>query len=218
MYQIDPTTFRTWLRILHKVPNSYLWLLRFPSDGANNLISTATAWAGKEIASRIMFTDVAPKSIHIARACIADLFLDTPECNAHTTAADCLWSGTPLLTLTRYEWKMCSRMAASILGGALPRHTEAGRDVWEELVADDEDDYERTAVKLGRGLSYERSSGGVGATGRLVEMRKMIWEHRWQSKLFDTKRWVRDLESAYKEAWRRWVEGEGGDIWLKDLR
>jgi len=42
----------------------------------------------------------------------------------------------------------------------------------------------------------------------------MLTEARWTSALFDTKRWVSDLEDAYDEAWRRWVEGEGGDIWL----
>jgi hypothetical protein len=36
--------------------------------------------------------------------------------------------------------------------------------------------------------------------------------------LFDTQRWVRDLEDAYEEAWRRWVSGEGGDIVLNDIK
>jgi predicted O-linked N-acetylglucosamine transferase (SPINDLY family) len=41
-----------------------------------------------------------------------------------------------------------------------------------------------------------------------------LWEGRWTSRLFDTKRWVRDLEKAYWEAWMKWERGEGGDIWL----
>ena len=218
LYKIDPTTFRTWLRILDRVPNSYLWLLRFPMDGAQNLLRTAAEWSTPSIASRILFTEVAPKSIHIGRACIADLFLDTPECNAHTTAADCLWSGTPLLTLPRYEWKMCSRMAAGILGGALDRDSEQGRAAWEELVTGDEEHYEDTAVRLGRDLQYSRDAGGsVKGKGRLMDLREMIWKGRWSCKLFDTRRWVGDLELAYQEAWRRWVAGKGGDIWLKDL-
>ena len=97
--QIEPTTFRTWLRILARLPKAILWLLRFPDLGETNLKQTAYLWGGAEVASRVFFTDVAPKSQHIARARICDLFLDTPECNAHTTAADVLWSGTPLLTL-----------------------------------------------------------------------------------------------------------------------
>ncbi|KAJ6444201.1 nicotinamide N-methyltransferase [Purpureocillium lavendulum] len=92
LYKIEPTTFRSWLRILARVPKAVLWLLRFPEPGEGNLRATAKAWAGSEVASRLIFTDVAPKSQHIARARVCDLFLDTPECNAHTTAADVLWS------------------------------------------------------------------------------------------------------------------------------
>ena len=33
LYKIDPNTFITWCRILNAVPNSYLWLLRFPAAG-----------------------------------------------------------------------------------------------------------------------------------------------------------------------------------------
>jgi predicted O-linked N-acetylglucosamine transferase (SPINDLY family) len=208
--QIEPTTFRTWLRILDRVPKAILWLLRFPDLGEQYLKKTALAWAGPAVASRVIFTDVAPKQQHISRARICDLFLDTPECNAHTTAADILWSGTPLLTLPRYKYKMCSRMAASILKGALPRGPD-GQQASEELIANDENDYEHKAVRLVKNLEYI----GHIPHGRLDDLRKMLWEGRWSSPLFDTRRWVRDLEEAYGIAWARWVKGEGGDIWLE---
>jgi len=157
-----------------------------------------------------MFTDVAQKHQHISRARVCDLFLDTPECNAHTTAADVLWSGTPLLTLPRYKYKMCSRMAASILKGALPK-TPAGAQAAKELIASNDDEYEAMAVRLARNCTYN----GYRAQGRLSELRRMLYESRWSSPLFDTRRWVRDLEDAYEIAWKRWEKGEGGDIWLK---
>ncbi|KAL6235659.1 hypothetical protein BDW75DRAFT_230156 [Aspergillus navahoensis] len=212
LYKIEPTTFRTWLRILARIPNAVLWLLRFPDIGEQNLRETAVAWAGEETASRIIFTDVAPKNTHIARAKILDLFLDTPECNAHTTATDVLWSGTPLLTLPRYKYKMCSRMASSILSSALPK-TESGQQAREELIAVSDEDYENKAIHLCRSLSYE--PGGSGrARGRLFELRRMLFEGRQRSSLFDTSRWVRDLEDAYQRVWSQWVNGEEGDIWL----
>ena len=167
-------------------------------------------WAGPSVANRIIFTDVAQKHQHISRARVCDLFLDTPECNAHTTAADVLWSGTPLLTLPRYKYKMCSRMAASILKGALPKSPE-GLQAATELVADDDDDYEEKAVRLGQDCIYQ----GHRASGRLSQLRKMLYEARWTSALFDTRRWVRDLEEAYEIAWTKWEKGEGGDIWLQ---
>ncbi|KAL2352478.1 glycosyl transferase family 41-domain-containing protein [Cryomyces antarcticus] len=219
LYKIDPTTFRTWLRILAHVPNAVLWLLRFPDLGESHLRKTALDWAGAEVASRVLFTDVAPKSTHIARARVCDLVLDTPECNAHTTAADVLWSGTPLLTLPRHRYKMCSRMAASILKGVLPKSAQ-GKRAAEELIVGSDEEYEEVAVRLGRGLRHETRPGSVGAgvgKGRLVELRKLLYEARWTSALFDTRRWVSDLEDAYEELWRRWVAGEGGDVWLDQV-
>lgn len=189
-----------------------LWLLRFPDLGEQNLRETAAAWAGEETASRIVFTDVAPKDTHISRAKILDLFLDTPECNAHTTATDVLWSGTPLLTYPRYEYKMCSRMASSILTSALP-NGGAGRKARDELIASSDEDYENKAIRLCQGLQYEKGGGGR-ARGRLSELRKLLFEERWRCRLFDTRRWVRDLEEAYEQVWKGWVNGEEGDIWL----
>ncbi|KAL8722385.1 MAG: hypothetical protein Q9225_001116 [Loekoesia sp. 1 TL-2023] len=214
LYKIEPTTFRTWLRILSRVPKAVLWLLRFPDLGETNLRETAMSWVGGEVASRVIFTDVAPKHQHIARARVCDLFLDTPECNAHTTAADVLWSGTPLLTFPRYEYKMCSRMAASILTGALPKTREGDR-ARNDLIVQSNEDYEERAVELGTDLVYPShvQFAGMGR-GRLIELRKLLYESRWTSALFDTRRWVRDLEEAYEVAWKRWVAGEGGDIWL----
>ncbi len=248
------------------MPRAVLWLLRFPDLGETHLKQTAELWAGPEVASRVIFSDVAPKQQHISRARVCDLFLDTPECNAHTTAADVLWSGTPLLTLPRYRYKMCSRMAASILKGALPKTPEGARAA-ADLIADSEDAYEDRAVRLGNSLVYEAeptstapatahtnrldAAGAAGATagsgiaemsanteaggpaaggetdagngtgpvvvrgtGRLMELRRILYEARWSSALFDTRRWVRDLEEAYERAWQKWEAGEGGDIWL----
>lgn len=212
--QIDPSTFRSWLRILAQVPKAVLWLLRFPEAGEVNLRGTAELWAGQEVASRLIFTDVAQKSQHISRARVCDLFLDTPECNAHTTAADVLWSSTPLLTYPRYSYKMCSRMAASILKGALPK-TPEGQLAASELIATSDKMYEKSAIELASGLSYSCTAfGGIEGSGRLAEMRKLLWHSKWTCGLFDTRRWVRDVESAYQEAWKRWESGEGGDIYL----
>jgi predicted O-linked N-acetylglucosamine transferase (SPINDLY family) len=213
LYKIEPATFRTWLRILDRVPKAILWLLRFPDLGEQYLKKTAIEWSSPEVASRIMFTDVAPKQLHISRARVCDIFLDTPECNAHTTAADILWSGTPLLTLPRYKYKMCSRMAASILRGALPKGFEGVRAAGE-LIAHSDEDYEDKAVRLARDMRYE----GHRPIGRLAELRKMLWQGRWSSALFNTRRWVRDLEEAYERAWDNWVQGNGGDIWLEDVK
>lgn len=103
-------------------------------------------------------------------------------------------------------------MASSILSSALP-DSEAGRTAREELTASSDEDYENKAIRLCLSLQYKL--GGEGrAMGRLSDLRKMLFQERWRSRLFDTQRWVRDLEDAYEQVWRQWVNGEEGDIWL----
>lgn len=83
LYKYDPVTFQTWCNILRRVPDSVLWLLRFPPYGEPRIrMEAASRGIDPE---RIIFTDVANKPVHIRRSGLADVFLDTPLCNAHTT-------------------------------------------------------------------------------------------------------------------------------------
>jgi predicted O-linked N-acetylglucosamine transferase (SPINDLY family) len=103
-------------------------------------------------------------------------------------------------------------MASSILTSALPS-SDAGRQARVELVANSDEDYENKAIHLCADLRYLPNGQGL-AEGRLVEMRKMLFLNRWQNELFNTRRWVNDLENAYEKVWDAWVRGEEGDIWL----
>ena len=48
---------------------------------------------------RIIFSNVAAKEEHVRRGQLADVCLDTPLCNGHTTSMDVLWTGTPVVTM-----------------------------------------------------------------------------------------------------------------------
>jgi predicted O-linked N-acetylglucosamine transferase (SPINDLY family) len=49
----------------------------------------------------------------------ADLLLDTPVYNAHTSAGDALWAAVPIITLDSPKWpNMASRVCASMLRAA----------------------------------------------------------------------------------------------------
>ena len=83
LYKVDPASFACWVRILLAVPGSVLWLLYFPEAAEPNLRREAAA---RGLApERLVFSPLEPKAGYIARAQVADLFLDTPSCNAHTT-------------------------------------------------------------------------------------------------------------------------------------
>lgn len=85
------------LQILKRVPNSVLWLLRFPAVGEPNIQQYAQTMGLP--GSRIIFSPVAPKEEHVRRGQLADVCLDTPLCNGHTTGMDVLWAGTPMVTM-----------------------------------------------------------------------------------------------------------------------
>ena len=135
LYKIDPETLENWVTILKRVPNSILWLLRFPATGEPNISATATKLGLSS--NRIIFSPVAPKEEHVRRGRLADLCLDTPLCNGHTTGMDVLWAGTPVLTLSLET--LASRVAGSQL------HALG----FPELVASSREDYIEKAVRLG---------------------------------------------------------------------
>ncbi|KAE8720242.1 putative UDP-N-acetylglucosamine--peptide N-acetylglucosaminyltransferase SEC [Hibiscus syriacus] len=110
LYKMDPEIFNTWCNILKRVPNSALWLLRFPAAGEMRLRAYAVAQGVRP--EQIIFTDVAMKHEHIRRSALADLCLDTPLCNSHSTGTDVLWAGLPMVTLPLE--KMAARVAGSL--------------------------------------------------------------------------------------------------------
>ncbi len=133
-YKITPEVFDIWMRILHHVKGSVLWLLEYNATAVKNLRREATA---RSIAvERIIFAQRLALPEHLARHRLADLFLDTLPCNAHTTTSDALWAGLPVLTCMGEAF--ASRVAASLLNAiGLP-----------ELVTTNLDDYQALAIQL----------------------------------------------------------------------
>ena len=74
---------------------------------------------------------------HVRRGQLADVCLDTPLCNGHSTGMDVLWAGTPMVTLPGDT--LASRVASSQLSclGCT------------ELIARSPQHYVDIAVKLG---------------------------------------------------------------------
>lgn len=171
-YKIGPAMFRTWMRLLSRVPGSVLWVLVKNPVCRANLLSEAEA-SGIDPA-RIVFAKVLPTPEHLARHRLADLFLDTSPCNAHTTASDALWAGLPVVTLMGETF--AGRVAASLLSAM-------GLD---ELIAETPDAYEALALSLAQDAS------------KLAAIRQKIAEGRDRSPLFDSTGYTRNLELAFE--------------------
>ncbi|XP_024526762.1 probable UDP-N-acetylglucosamine--peptide N-acetylglucosaminyltransferase SEC [Selaginella moellendorffii] len=183
LYKMDPEIFTTWCNILKRVPNSALWLLRFPAAGEDRLKAFAVAQGVGP--GQIIFTDVAAKNEHIRRSALADLFLDTPLCNAHTTGTDVLWAGLPMITLPLE--KMATRVAMSLCYAA---------GFGDEMVVKKMQEYEDRAVMLA-----ENPKALESLTSRLRSVRLTC-------PLFDTERWVVNAERCYFKMWNLYCDGK----------
>ncbi|CAD5123863.1 DgyrCDS12170 [Dimorphilus gyrociliatus] len=185
LYKTDPETIRMWVNILQEVPKSVLWLLRFPAVGEPNLLAHVAKLGLDQ--TRVVFSQVAPKEEHVRRGQLADVCLDTPLCNGHTTGMDVLWAGTPMVTLPGET--LASRVASSQL---------CALGV-QELVAKDKADYERIAIRLGTDEVFRKA------------IRAKVWRKRMTSTLFDTDIYAKDLERLYGTMWKRHERGQAVD-------
>lgn len=178
-YKITPEMFDIWMRLLAQAENSVLWLSRANQTAMRNLRSEAAA---RGIApERVIFAPFLKSAEeHLGRLPLADLFLDTTPCNAHTTANDALLAGLPLLTLRGHSF--AGRVAASLL-------TAAGLT---ELIADSRESYEAMALRFAR------------APQALAAIRATLAQRKQTAPLFDPKRFCRSLEAAYRIMWERY--------------
>eukprot|EP00092_Neocalanus_flemingeri_P014597 GFUD01015747.1.p1 GENE.GFUD01015747.1~~GFUD01015747.1.p1 ORF type:complete len:632 (-),score=153.58 GFUD01015747.1:368-2263(-) len=182
LYKIDPATLKMWVNILNRVPNSVMWLLRFPQVGETNIHVAAQQMGLKN--GKLIFSNVAAKEEHVRRGQLADVCLDTPLCNGHTTGMDVLWAGTPMVTLPGET--LASRVASSQLCTL----------ELNELVAKSREDFENIAVKLGNDTDYRRA------------IRAKVWEGRLNSPLFDVRLYAKDLEDLFYKMWEKFRKGE----------
>jgi predicted O-linked N-acetylglucosamine transferase (SPINDLY family) len=185
-YKFSPETFDVWMRLLHAVERSVLWLPAANDPARRNLVREAGA---RGIASeRLVFAPyVEAGADHLGRLALADLFLDTLPYNAHSTACDALWAGVPVLT--QLGQTFAGRVGASLLHACgLP-----------ELIADSQASYEAVALRFARDPS---------AHAKL----KAKWAlNRRSCALFDTVRFTRHLESAYSLMWESHRRGRDAE-------
>ncbi len=173
-YKISPQFFGLWMRLLGAVPGSVLWLMS-RGDAAQANLRAAAAARGIDPA-RLVFAGRVPRvEDHMARYRQADLFLDTYPYNAHTTAADALLAGLPVVTCMGQSFP--SRVAGSLVHAlGVP-----------ELATHSPAEYEDLALTLATSAPLLR------------DIRQRVAAHRATHPLFDTQRFCRDLETAFEQ-------------------
>jgi protein O-GlcNAc transferase len=184
-YKISRQEFDIWMRLLGKVEDSVLWLLKSNKWAEQNLKREAKARGIS--AERLIFAEKAPHDEHLARQKLADLFLDTFNVNAHTTASDALWAGLPVLT--KLGEGFAARVAASLLTAiGLP-----------ELITESEEAYEALALAL------------ATDPNELAKIKSKLEANRLTQPLFDSEMYTRHLETGYQMAYDRYFTGHTPD-------
>jgi len=181
-YKFDPVMFSCWMTILKQVPESVLWVLGGSKTAEKNLRQEAESRGVS--CDRLVFAKKLPKDDHMARLCLADLALDTRIVNGAITTSDALWSGVPVLALQGSHF--ASRMSSSILSAV----------GLTEMVTHSLHDYEALAVRL------------ANQPDKLYMTRQRLVKNRLTAPLFDTPRFVRDLEKVFKQMWGIYFSGD----------
>ncbi len=136
-YKVGPAVTEAWARVLSAVPGSRL-LLRNRALGS----ATNREWVRRRFArlgiepGRLVLEGPAPHRELLERYGAVDVALDTFPYGGGTTTTEALWQGVPVATFRGDRW--AARTSETLL-----RHAGLGADV-----ADDEEGFVRTAVRL----------------------------------------------------------------------
>ena len=166
---------------MQAVDGSVLWLFESNQNSVKNLKKEAKKYRINE--DRFIFASHMPIDQHLNRIRLADLFLDTLPYNAHTTSSDALRMGIPVLTCLGKSF--ASRVAASLLNAVnLP-----------ELITNTPKEYEALAIEL------------ATHPEKLKVIKDKLADNLPTAPLFDTKRFTKNIESAYTQMYERSQQG-----------
>lgn len=191
-WKINPSTAKSWSKILKKNLNSILWLYAenflakknlkkfFNDNGVNS--------------ERIIFTEKTSFSDYLNKYKFADLFLDTFPYNAGATASDALRMGLPILTLEGQSF--AGRQASSLLKCIdLP-----------ELITSTTTEYEKLAIDL----AYNPK--------KIIELKKKLTFNLLNKPIFNSKIFTNNIETAYQIIYDRYHQSIPNDHVYVDIK
>jgi predicted O-linked N-acetylglucosamine transferase (SPINDLY family) len=180
--KVNEAMLKVWARVLKEVPGSRLIFLCGMESQRARLLKILNRES--IAANRVEMIEPQPHGEYLQLYHRLDIVLDTFPYNGHTTNLDALWMGVPVVSLAGVTH--VSRGGMSILNNiGLP-----------DLVAHSEDDYVRIAMDL------------AGDLQRLRELRASLRQRMETSVFVDAPRFVRSIETAYRDMWREWCGKE----------
>jgi predicted O-linked N-acetylglucosamine transferase (SPINDLY family) len=173
---------KLWAQILLRVKDSHLLVHSQPGKHQEEFKSRFAGWGID--ADRLEFVAKQLWEQYMRTFARIDVALDPFPYEGGISTCDALWMGVPVVTLVGET--SLGRAGKSILSNiGLP-----------ELVAKTPAEYVDIAVKLG------------GDVERLKELRSSLRRRMSESPLMKAKEFTSELETIFRQVWRRWCVGE----------
>ena len=176
--KLNRETLELWARVLVRLGDSKLVVCAPPGRARSRVLEVLASNGVAD--TRVSFVDRQSRHDYLATYGRIDVALDSLPYNGHTTTLDALFMGVPVV----------SRIGETVVGRAglsIAKNLEL-----EELVARDADEFVTVAVSLARSLP------------RLSALRSTLRERLRRSPLMDAAGFTRELEGAYRHAWREY--------------
>ncbi len=177
--RISNETMQAWAQLLRRLPGARLRVIGAPSGESLDRMLEILDAAGVH-ADRLDLVVRLPLEDYLHQYLQVDIALDLFPCNGATTTCESLWMGVPVVT--RSGRSVTSRSGISLLTNAGLAH----------LVADSWEGYVDIVLRLATDLPA------------LAQMRATLRDRLRASPLLDADGFTRDLESLYRDAWRKW--------------
>ena len=174
--KISRAARRLWAEILAQVPDSRLQVVGVARGRAQDDLLRDLRVSSE----RITCVPYAPLEEYLRLFGEVDIALDSLPFSGGTTSCDTLWMGVPIVTMPGS--RSVSRSASSVV-------SNVGLTDW---IASSPEDYVRRAVRF------------AGERELLAKLRASMRERMAASPLMDEVGFVRGLEQAYREMWRKW--------------
>lgn len=178
--KITPEMFDVWMNILKMVPKSVLWLPESIQKAEDNLKKEAKKRGISP--KRLIFTKILKLEDHLKRLALADLMLDTYPYSGGATTSHALRMGVPVVTLAGKSY--ISRMTASLLNAV----------GLKDLAVSSLKEYQKLAIELANNPE------------KLNALRLTLNANKKSTSLYDTSKFVKNLEKAYQKMWESYIK------------
>lgn len=179
--KVGSEVWATWMEILRAVPGVLLWVLDPGLTARKNLVQ-AIKDAGLD-PRRLLFAPKLAQESHIARMQCCDLILDPWPYGGHTSTADAIFAGIPVVAMEGSNF--ASRVSSSLLHSA----------GLGQLVNADREAYVKSAINL------------LTKPELIAYSKQFIRETSVRNDVFNARSKTRQLEAAFHDVNERAAKG-----------